>query len=367
MSAKAVARVVSRLLVLLLVLGALLLLFEKRLIYFPTSALEATPSALGLPHQELALRAEDGVRLNGWFLPVKDSHGSVLVCHGNGGNISHRLDRAMLIQSRLRLDVLLFDYRGYGKSEGSPDEPGTYRDARAAYRWLREHDQAPERIVIFGESLGSAIALELALSAPARGLVLESPFTSIPDMARAVYPFLPVWPLVRTRYDSLGKVGGLRMPLLILHGDRDDVVPFAQGRRLFEAAPLSRNASSRFPARRTTTPTSSVAKRTGGRSPTSWRARRRGRTRAAPEPSRSDLIRGPWTPAARGDAHDETVVPGLQSPMSRVSFGSRVPCSRRWRASSPSRRRRQTKPALALPRATYSPARRGGCARPSPG
>jgi hypothetical protein len=237
LSPKAVARAVLRLLVLLAVVGALLLLFEKRLIYFPMSAHEATPAGLGLAHQELSLQAEDGVRLHGWFLPVKDSRGSVLVCHGNAGNISHRLDRALLMQSRLRLDVLLFDYRGYGRSEGSPDEPGTYRDARAAYRWLREHGQGAERIVIFGESLGSAVALELALGAPARALVLESPFTSIPDMARAVYPFLPVWPLVRTRYDNLAKVSRLRMPLLVLHGDRDDVVPFAQGKRVFEAAP----------------------------------------------------------------------------------------------------------------------------------
>jgi fermentation-respiration switch protein FrsA (DUF1100 family) len=236
-SPKKVARAVLRILVLLAVVGALLLLFERRLIYFPMSTLEATPAALGLAHQELSLRAEDGVRIHGWFLPVKDSRGSAVFCHGNAGNISHRLDRALLLQSRLRLDVLLFDYRGYGKSEGSPDEPGTYRDARAAYRWLREHGQPPERIVIFGESLGSAIALDLALGSPARALVLESPFTSIRDMARAVYPFLPVWPLVRTRYDNLGKIGRLRMPLLVLHGDSDNVVPFAQGRRLFEAAP----------------------------------------------------------------------------------------------------------------------------------
>ena len=237
MSPKRIARAVLRILVLLAVVGALLLLFEKRLIYFPTSALAATPAELGLAHEELSLRAQDGVRLHGWFLPVKDSRGSVVVCHGNAGNISHRLDRALFLQSRLRLDVLLFDYRGYGRSEGSPDEPGTYRDARAAYDWLRSHGQAPERIVIFGESLGSAVALDLALSSPARALVLESPFTSIPDMARAVYPFLPVWPLVRTRYDNLAKVGRLRMPLLVLHGNRDDVVPFAQGRRVFEAAP----------------------------------------------------------------------------------------------------------------------------------
>jgi uncharacterized protein len=208
---------------------------ERSLIYHPSKTIEGTPAALGLAYEDVEVTTEDGVEIHGWLVPGPRA-GTLLYCHGNAGNISHRLDRALLMQSRLRLDVLLFDYRGYGQSEGSPDEPGTYRDARAAYRWLRER-QGEERIVIFGESLGSAVALELALDAPARALVLESPFTSIPDMARAVYPFLPIWPLVRTRYDNLAKVPRLRMPLLVLHGDRDDVVPFAQGKRVFEAAP----------------------------------------------------------------------------------------------------------------------------------
>jgi fermentation-respiration switch protein FrsA (DUF1100 family) len=230
---------VLRLLALLAAVCALMLIFERRLIYFPTRAHDATPRALGLASEELALVAEDGVRLHGWFLPVPGSRLTLLVCHGNGGNASHRLDRALLAHARLQADVLLFDYRGYGRSEGSPDEEGTYRDARAAHRWLRERGTPAGRIVLFGESLGSAVALQLALDTggTARALVLESPFASIPEMARAVYPFLPVWPLVRTRYDNLAKVGGLRVPLLVLHGDRDEVVPFAQGRRVFEAAP----------------------------------------------------------------------------------------------------------------------------------
>jgi fermentation-respiration switch protein FrsA (DUF1100 family) len=237
MRAGRAAGLAVRLLLPLGVAGGLLLIFEKSLIYFPLRGHDATPGALGLPHEELALRAEDGVGVHGWFLPVKGSRRVVLVSHGNAGNVSHRLDRARLIQLRLAADVLLFDYRGYGRSEGSPDEAGTYRDARAAYRWLREQGHGPERIVLFGESLGSAVALDLALDAEARALVLESPFTSIPDMARAVYWFVPVWPLVRTRYDNLAKVPRLHMPLLVLHGERDEIVPFAQGRRLFEAAP----------------------------------------------------------------------------------------------------------------------------------
>lgn len=234
---RAALRVVLRVLVLLVIAGGLLLVFEKHLIYFPMRAHEVTPAGLGLAHEEVELRAEDGVRLHGWFLPVKGSRLTVLVCHGNAGNVSHRLDRVLLMQSRLNVDTLLFDYRGYGSSEGSPDEQGTYRDARSAYRWLIARGQSPERVVLFGESLGSAVALQLAVEVEARALVLESPFASVPAMARAVYPFLPIWPLVRTRYDNIAKVARLRMPLLVMHGERDEIVPFAQGRRVFDKAP----------------------------------------------------------------------------------------------------------------------------------
>ena len=223
-----------------LVLGLVLVpvLFEKRLIYFPFRALEVTPKELGLRYEEARLVAEDGITLHGWFLPVEGSRFTVLVCHGNAGNISHRLDRAMLMHAKLKTDVFLFDYRGYGLSQGAPDEEGTYRDARAAHRYLSTaRGVAPGNLIIFGESLGAAVALQLALEVPARALVLEAPFTSISDMAGSVLPFLPVGRLLRTRYDNLAKIGGLRMPLLVLHGDRDTTVPFAQGRRLFEAAP----------------------------------------------------------------------------------------------------------------------------------
>jgi fermentation-respiration switch protein FrsA (DUF1100 family) len=230
-------RFLARILILLVVVGGVILLLEKQLIYFPTRAHDATPSGMGLAHEDVELLAEDGVRLHGWFLPAQGSRLTVLVFHGNAGNVSHRLDRALLMQLRLKLDTFLLDYRGYGKSEGSPDEAGTYADARAAHRWLVARGIGPERLVLFGESLGSAVATQLATEVEARALVLESPFTSVPEMARAVYPFLPLWPLVRTRYDTVSKVGKLRMPLLVLHGERDEVVPFAQGRRVFEAAP----------------------------------------------------------------------------------------------------------------------------------
>jgi hypothetical protein len=226
-----------RILALLAIAGGLIVLFETRLIYFPSRAKDVTPTALGLAFEDVSLTAEDGVRLHGWFLPVRDARLTILLSHGNAGNIGDRLDRALLFQSRLRASVLLYDYRGYGSSQGSPDEAGTYRDVRAAYQYLVEAKKLdPRRLVLFGESLGSGVALELAVAQPAAALVLEAPFTSVPDMARATV-FAPLAPFVRTRYDNLAKVSRLRMPLLVLHGDRDEVVPFAQGRRLFEAAP----------------------------------------------------------------------------------------------------------------------------------
>jgi fermentation-respiration switch protein FrsA (DUF1100 family) len=226
-----------RLVLVLCLLGGLLLLFETRFIYFPTRGHDATPSGLGLPHEDVRLVAEDGVRIHAWYLQVKDARWVTLVSHGNAGNISHRLDRALLLQGRIRSSVLLYDYRGYGASEGSPDEAGTYRDARAAYRFLVDEKRvSPARLVLFGESLGCAVALDLALDHPAAALVLEAPFTSVADVARRTI-FAPLAPFVRTRYDSLDRVPRLRMPLLVMQGDRDEVIPAALGRRLFDAAP----------------------------------------------------------------------------------------------------------------------------------
>jgi len=220
----------------LCLLGGLVLLFENRFIYFPSRGYDATPSGLGLAHEDVWLTAEDGVRIHGWYLPVPRARWVTLVSHGNAGNISHRLDRALLLQARLRSSVFLYDYRGYGASEGSPDEAGTYRDARAAYGYLVEEKQVKANdLVLFGESLGSAVSLELALAHPAAALVLEAPFTSVRDMARTTI-LAPLAPFVRTRYESLARISRLRMPLLVVQGDRDEVVPPVQGRRLFDAA-----------------------------------------------------------------------------------------------------------------------------------
>jgi fermentation-respiration switch protein FrsA (DUF1100 family) len=209
---------------------------ERSFIYFPERELIGDPADFALPFDDVYFTASDGVRLHGWFVPG-DSDATWLWCHGNAGNISYRLDNLRLLHDELRVSVFIFDYRGYGRSQGSPSEQGTYRDAEAALAYvLSRPDVDPERIVYFGRSLGAAVAVELATRRPPFALILESPLPSIAELARHHYPLLPVGGLMRTKYDSLSKIAKVRVPLLVLHGDWDDVVPFESGRKLFEAA-----------------------------------------------------------------------------------------------------------------------------------
>jgi hypothetical protein len=209
---------------------------ERSFIYFPERELIGDPADFGLPFDDVSFTAGDGVRLHGWFAPG-ESGVTWLWCHGNAGNISHRLENLRLLHDELGVSVFIFDYRGYGRSEGSPSEEGTYRDAEAALAHvLSRPDVDPERIVYFGRSLGAAVAVELATRRPPFALILESPLPSIAELARHHYPFLPVGGLLRTKYDSLSKIGRVRVPLLVLHGDQDEVIPFEAGRKLFEAA-----------------------------------------------------------------------------------------------------------------------------------
>ena len=210
---------------------------DKAFIYFPSREVEATPASVGLGYDDVYFKTADGLRLNGWFVPGTGSPELMIWFHGNAGNISHRVDNLLRFHDELGLSVFIFDYREYGRSEGSVSEEGTYRDAEAALDYLKSRTGLPAaRIIYFGRSLGAAVAVELALKAPPRALILETPMTSIREMARAHYPYLPVGSLIRTEYDSLSKIGKVRVPLLILHGDRDEIVPIDQGRRLFEAA-----------------------------------------------------------------------------------------------------------------------------------
>jgi hypothetical protein len=210
---------------------------EQRYIYFPDRKLIATPTAVGLAYEEVRFAAADGTALHGWYLPGEAGRPLVVFCHGNAGNISHRLESLDLLHG-LGLSVFIFDYQGYGQSEGRPSEEGTYADARGALAWLRQRGWTPAQLVYFGESLGAAVAVQLALEHPPAGLVLEAPFTSIAAMGRHHYLLLHLllgW-LLDARYDNLAKIGKIRSPLLIIQGEADTIVPPAMSRRLYEAA-----------------------------------------------------------------------------------------------------------------------------------
>jgi fermentation-respiration switch protein FrsA (DUF1100 family) len=207
------------------------------MLYFPARAIEWTPADAGLEFRDIELTAEDGERLHGWWVPASaPSAGHVLFCHGNAGNIGDRVDHAALLATA-GFDVLLFDYRGYGRGSGRPNEHGTYRDARAARRALREQPGVDmSRVIYLGESLGGAVALDLALELPPAGLVLQSTFTSVRDLARLHYPYIPA-PLVPDAYPSRARIAHLQAALLVIHGERDDIVPPSHGKALFAAAP----------------------------------------------------------------------------------------------------------------------------------
>ena len=204
---------------------------ERGLIYHPSKTLEGTPAAFGLAYEDVEVTTEDGVQIHGWLVPGPRP-GTLLYCHGNAGNISHRLSKLEAFHNRLGLSILIFDYRGYGRSEGVPSEAGTYADARAVNSWLRERDPGP--VIYLGVSLGAAVAAALAVEDPPAALVLEAPFASVQAMASATVPGAG-W-LFRTRYDTLEAVRRVAAPLLVLHGDADEVVPYRQGRAVFDAA-----------------------------------------------------------------------------------------------------------------------------------
>jgi len=207
------------------------------LLYFPSRTLVGTPADAGLTYEDVELTTDDGQRLHGWWIERRaPARGHVLLCHGNAGNIGDRVAHAGVLTAA-GLDVLLFDPRGYGASTGRPNELGTYRDARAARSWLvGRRGVDPARVLYLGESLGGAVALELALAHPPAALVLLSAFTSVRDMARLHHRAIPR-ALVPDAYPSLRRIANLRAPLLVLHGEDDMIVPVEHARALFDAAP----------------------------------------------------------------------------------------------------------------------------------
>jgi fermentation-respiration switch protein FrsA (DUF1100 family) len=232
----------------LLLLGAVslyLYLNQTNLIHLPdipSRDVDVTPDQLGLSYESVDLITADKVRLHGWFIPHDTPRATLLFFHGNAGNISHRLDSLQFFNS-LGLAVLIIDYRGYGKSEGRPSEKGIYQDALAAWQYLTEAKQIPsENILLFGRSLGGAVAAYLATEQAALGLVLESTFTSIPDMAAELYPWLPTGWLVRYQYNTRERMAAINCPVMIVHSPEDEVIPFKHGQRLFQLA----NEAKRF-------------------------------------------------------------------------------------------------------------------------
>ena len=213
---------------------------QGRLLYLPNlpgRELQATPADVGLRYEDVRLTASDGVELHGWFVPAGgDARGTLLFFHGNAGNISHRLESIRQFHD-LGLDVLIVDYRGYGQSEGSPSEQGTYRDAEAAWEYLtEERDVAPSRLVVFGRSVGGAVGAWLAAHREPGALIVESSFSSLPALAAELYWFLPVRWLARFRYPTAEYVAAAGCPVLVIHSRDDDIVPFHHGRTIYEAA-----------------------------------------------------------------------------------------------------------------------------------
>jgi fermentation-respiration switch protein FrsA (DUF1100 family) len=224
---------------LIVVLLGLLWSQQRRLIYFPSPRQVPAAASVLAGVQEVVIETEDGIRLGGWFLPAPGGGRgpAVLVCNGNAGNRALRAPLAAAL-SRAGLSVLLFDYRGFAGNPGRPSEDGLAADARAAQAWLSARPEVdPGRVAYLGESLGAAVALRLAVERPPAALVLRSPFTSLADVGRLHYPWLPVGLLLADRYASAARVARLVVPVLVVAGERDTIVPAALSRRLYDAAP----------------------------------------------------------------------------------------------------------------------------------
>jgi pimeloyl-ACP methyl ester carboxylesterase len=211
--------------------------FEHSQVYHPSRTMDSTGAELGRPFENVFFKTSDGIELNGWFFPANTNSSraqfAVLICHGNAGNISHRLAlyRALLSTG---VAVFAFDYRGYGRSKGRPGEEGTYLDAQAAYQWLAKKGFAD--IIVLGESLGSGVASELCLREKMRGLILLSAFTSIPDIGKEFFPWLPAKLLGSIKYDTRAKLPRLKIHVLVIHSRMDEIAAFHHAERNFSAA-----------------------------------------------------------------------------------------------------------------------------------
>ncbi|MDD5120873.1 MAG: alpha/beta hydrolase [Candidatus Omnitrophica bacterium] len=222
-----------------LILFGLLLLFlryiETRTLFYPTKEIPAFPDRASLEYQDVFFKTTDNLEINGWFVPCKDAQYTILFCHGNAGNISHRIGKLKFF-NKLGYSVFIIDYRGYGKSQGRPSEAGFYKDAKAAYNYLLSLGISADQIIGYGESIGGAVIVDLAWKEKMKALILDSTLSSVKDMIKYSYPFVPYW-VFSSRFDSESKIKSVKIPKLIIHSINDEIVPFQLGKRLYEASP----------------------------------------------------------------------------------------------------------------------------------
>ena len=208
---------------------------ENFFVFHPQTDFDMTPDQTGLKYESINFQANDGTKLHGWFFPLREKSPVILFCHGNAGNISHRLGNIQKLLS-YGFQVFIYDYRGFGKSKGSPSRKGLYLDGLAAYDFLvKKRGISPDRIILFGRSLGAAVATEIAVQREANRLILESAFTSTKAMAQTMPLFVLLSPFLPAHYNNLEKINHITTPKLIIHGNRDEIIPFSMGERLFEA------------------------------------------------------------------------------------------------------------------------------------
>jgi len=234
-----VLQTMGGILALLLLYAVFLVACEDKIIYHPHKYPQGiwNPSSFNVKVEDIFFQAKDGTKLHGWYIPSANARATLLWFHGNAGNLTHRLENIRQLQP-LALNIFIFDYRGYGKSEGEPSEAGIYQDSQAAYDFLIQEKNVVslESLFLFGRSLGGICAVEVASSNQAAGLILESVFTSASDMAGQVSPLLPIGWAIRSKFSAIEKVPDLKLPKLFLHGTKDEIVPYKLGRKLYSSA-----------------------------------------------------------------------------------------------------------------------------------
>lgn len=209
---------------------------ERKVLFYPMRQIEMAPKDVGLQYEDVYFKADDGAKLNGWLIKKEGANAVVLFCHGNAGNISHRIEKIGIF-NKLGVSMFIFDYRGYGRSNGRPSEQGLRKDGLAAYNYIKfRHDMKDAKVVLYGESIGGGVAVYLASEGYGDALITEDTFTSIRDMTKLSLPFIPQF-LIRTNFDSLRRIKDIKVPKLIIHALDDEIVPYEMAQRLFEAAP----------------------------------------------------------------------------------------------------------------------------------